>query len=131
MLRPRESRFSFTNVETSPIAVARFFSDALSSPRSPDSIVETSASDWLNWRTVWSLSARVPMKPSSAAAEPNSSSLLLSRVWLNLLKSSMVWWNCSPWPPKFFAVVSSRSESAPVRLAPVGPSATVSWSMLE
>ena len=70
------------------------------------------------------------MKPSSALAEPKSSSLLLSRVWENLLKSWMVWWNCSPWPPKFSAVVSSRSESAPLLLAPVGPRATVRSSML-
>jgi hypothetical protein len=33
-------------------------------------------------------------------AEPNSSSLLSSRVALSLLKSWIVWWNCAPWPPK-------------------------------
>ena len=99
--------------------------------RSPDSIVDTSASDWLKLRTVWSFLARVLMKPSSSAADPNSSSLLSSSVALSLLKSSMVWWNCAPWPPKFFAVDSSRSDRAPFLLAPVGPRATVRSSTLE
>ena len=71
------------------------------------------------------------MKPSSSRAEPNSASLLSSRVWLRVLKSWMVWWNCAPSPPKFSAVVASRSDSAPFLFAPLGPSATLSWSRLE
>ena len=78
-----------------------------------------------------SFSASVEMKASSSAAEPNSSSLLLSRVSLSVPKSLIVCLKRAPSPPKFFAVVASRSLSAPSLLAPVGPSATVSWSMLE
>ena len=94
-------------------------------------MVETLASDWLKSRTVWSLRASVPMNPSSSLAEPNSSSLLSSRVALSLPKSLIVWWNWAPWPPKFAAVVSSRSVSAPFLFAPFGPSATFSLSRLE
>ena len=131
MLRPSTSRFSRTKPETSPSATPRLRSEARSSWRSPDSMEEACASDWLKSRTVWSLRARVPMKPSSSLAEPNSSSLLLSRVALSLLKSLIVWWNCAPWPPKLAAVVSRRSVSAPFLLAPVGPRATLSLSRPE
>ena len=130
MLRLSESLLSSTKVLTSVSAVERFFVAATSSWRSPASIVETSARDWLNWRTVWSLSARVFMKPSSARTEPKSSSLLPARVALSREKSLMVWRNVVPWPPKLSAVTESRSDSAPDLLAPRGPSATLSRSRL-
>ena len=121
MFLPRISRFSLTNDETWPIATREVLQRRPPARRArPTSIVETSASDWLKLRTVWSFLARVLMKPSSSAAEPNSSSLLSSSVALSLLKSWIVWWNCAPWPPKFLAVDSSRSDSAPFLLAPVG-----------
>ena len=56
----------------------------------------------LKLRTVLSFFARVLMKPSSCRAEPNSSSLLSSRVALSLPKFLIVWWNWAPSPPKFF-----------------------------
>ena len=49
-----------------------------------------------NERTVASFWARVLMKASSWAAEPNSSSLLSSRVCVSWLKLAMVSLNCSP-----------------------------------
>ena len=67
MLEPRISRFSFTNPETCFIATARLRSDAASSVRSPASISETDASDWLNRRTVESLRASVRISPSRAS----------------------------------------------------------------
>ena len=130
MLRLSESLFSSTKPFTSVSAVERFLVAATSSSRSPSSIVETSASDWLNWRTVWSFSASVCMKPSSASTEPNSSSLLFARVALSREKSLMVWRNVVPWPPKLSAVTESRSDSAPVLLAPRGPRATLRRSRL-
>ena len=92
--------------------------------------MDTSPSDPFNARTVPSFWASVEMNASSSAAESNSSSLLLSSVSLRVPKLAMVSWNFAPSPAKFFAVVSSRSLSAPFLLAPVGPSATVSLSML-
>ena len=74
MLRLSDPLFSSTNSLTEVSATERFCVAATSSSRSPASIVETSARDWLNWRTVWSLSARVSMKPPRASTEPNSSS---------------------------------------------------------
>ena len=130
MFEPRISRFSLTKPETCFIATARLRSDAASSVRSPASISETEASDWLNCRTVLSLRASVRISPSRASAEPNSSSLLSSSVPVSWLKSSMVWWNLAPWPPKLAAVVSSRSVSAPLAFAPLGPRATVRSSRL-
>ena len=79
------------------------------------------ASELLKDRTVWSLRARVCTKPSSSRTEPNSWSLLSARVPLSRLKFSIVRWNFAPWPPKFRAVVSSRSVSAPFLFAPFGP----------
>jgi hypothetical protein len=130
MLRLSESLFSSTKPFTEVRATERFLVAATSSWRSPASIVDTSASDWLNCRTVWSLSARVCMKPSSASTEPKSSSLLPASVALRREKSLMVWRNVVPWPPKLSAVTESRSDSAPVLLAPRGPSATLSRSRL-
>ena len=130
MLRLSESLFSSTNSLTEVSATERFFVAATSSWRSPASIVETSASDWLNWRTVWSLSARVSMKPPSASTEPNSSSLLSASVALSREKSLIVWRKVVPWPPKLSAVTESRSDSAPDLLAPRGPRATLSRSRL-
>ena len=130
MLRPRIASLSRTKVETWPSATDRFLSAADSSSRSPSSTVETCESDWLKSRTVWSLSASVLTKPWSARMEPKNSSRLSLSVWLNSPKLRMVSLNCSPWPPKLSAVTSSRSESAPLRLAPLGPRATLSLSRL-
>ena len=130
MLRPRASRLSRTKVETSPSATERLRRAAASSSFSPSRTVETSAIESLNRRTVWSFSASVLMKPCSARVESKNSVRLSLSVWLKSEKSRMVWLNCSPWPPKLSAVTWSRSESAPSRLAPLGPSATLSLSRL-
>ncbi len=104
MLRPREARFSWTNLPTTSSATPRLARAEVSSSLSPASSWETLPSDWLNRRTVVSLSASVSMKAWSFAAEENSSSLLSSSVPLRLLKSRIVSWNFVPWPPKFAAV---------------------------
>ena len=131
MLRDSEALLSLTNVVTSPSATERFLRAAASSSLSPLSIVDTSDSDSLKARTVESFWARVQMNSSSCAAEPNSSSLLSSRVCESWLKSEIVWLNCSPWPPKLSAVTSRRSVRAPFLLAPSGPSATLRSLRLE
>ena len=59
------------------------------------------------------------MNAWSRSAEENSSSLLFSRVVLRSPKSSIVCLNFAPWPPKFAAVCSSRSVSAPLGVGAV------------
>ena len=120
MLRPRTSRLSLTNDDTSVSATDRLRREAESSSFSPSSRPETSASDWLKLRTVWSFSARVLMNLPSCSALPNSSSLLLSRVAVSRAKLPSVERRSAPCPSKLSAVTASRSESAPFAVGAVG-----------
>ena len=120
MLRPRISRLSVTNDDTSVSAVERFRNEADSSSRSPSSSPETSASDWLKSRTVLSFSASVSMNLPSCSALPNSSSLLSARVSVSRAKFLIVELTLAPCPPKLSAATASRSDRAPFSFGAVG-----------
>ena len=79
------------------------------------------ASESLNWRTVLVVLGQRVDEPLELAGGAEQLVLVVVERPVSLPKFSMVWWNCAPWPPKFLAVESSRSVSAPFLLAPFGP----------
>ena len=115
------ARLSLTNVETSFSAMARFFSAAERSSRSPSSWTETLARSLLSRRTCSSLVASIEVRLCRFLTVPNRSPRPPDSVSSALDRSRFMSWRFWPWPSRLAAPVSSRREREPSLLAPSGP----------
>ena len=82
MLRPRTSRFSFTNADTWPSAIAEVAQRGGAAPRARrPAWSETLASDWLKPRTVWSLLGQRADEPLAAPRRSRTAPPCCRRGW--------------------------------------------------
>ena len=124
MSRFRMPRLFRTNVDTWPSASPRLASAAARLSRSPASWVATSDRFRVNRRTCWSLSASVVVNFCRLVMVPTRLSRFCPTVRTASERSRSVRFSFAPSPSRFAAPTSRNRFSAPLALAPFGPSAT-------